>query len=51
MQEYLDEVADLAPVEVGISEEGREARERLEGIIGELERRFEVVRGMVPSAE
>jgi hypothetical protein len=51
MQEYLDEVAELAPAEVEVGEEGREARVRLEGIIGELERRCEVVRGMVPSVE
>jgi hypothetical protein len=50
MQEFLDEVQELASAEVEIAEDGQAARARLADIVGELDKIGEDLRGLVPAA-
>jgi hypothetical protein len=50
MREFLDEIRELAPAEVEITEDGRAARARLADIVGELDKFREELQGLVPAA-
>jgi hypothetical protein len=48
MQEFLDEVKELAPTEIEISEDGQAARSRLASIVEDLGKSCEQLRELVP---
>jgi hypothetical protein len=49
MQEFLDEVEELAPIEFEVTEEGQAARSRLAAIVDELALSCEQVGALIPT--
>jgi hypothetical protein len=51
MQEFLDEIKELAPTEVELTEDTQAARSRLADIVNELSQRREQLQALVPGLE